>query len=173
MSDLRTQRRRRGLGRALKKGERGVALVEFALVLPLLLLVLFGMIDFGQAFTMWTDETHLANSAARYAAVNKGPSGAKVDVNVNAFETDIENDADTDELKDTIAVNVCLPPGSNGKIGAAIRVNVTGTHKFLKFLGNFVPQLSSDLNVELTAHSVMRIENDYSDAFIAEPTNAC
>src|SRR3954451_17856814 len=54
--------------------ERGVALVEFALVLPLILLLLFGMVDFGKAFNYWNDETHLANDAARQAVVNKCPS---------------------------------------------------------------------------------------------------
>ena len=53
--------------------EAGVALVEFALVLPLLLLLLFGMLDFGKAFNYWIDETHLANEGARWAGVNKNP----------------------------------------------------------------------------------------------------
>ena len=67
--------------------EAGVALVEFALVLPLLLVILFGMLDFGKAFNYWIDTTHLANSGepATEAAVkptfrialvifkNKGP----------------------------------------------------------------------------------------------------
>ena len=46
--------------------ERGVALVEFALVLPLLLVLLLGMIDVGKAVNYWNDETHLANEAARF-----------------------------------------------------------------------------------------------------------
>ena len=53
--------------------ERGVALIEFALVLPLLLVLLLGMIDAGKAFNYWNDETHLANEAARYAVVNSSP----------------------------------------------------------------------------------------------------
>ena len=58
------------IGRRLLNGWMTVA-GRFGSVQTLLLLVLFGMIDFGQAFTMWTDETHLANSAARYAAVRQ------------------------------------------------------------------------------------------------------
>ena len=56
-------------GRELVRQE-GVALIEFALVLPLLLLLVLGVIDFGKAFNYKNDETHLANQAARYAAVN-------------------------------------------------------------------------------------------------------
>ena len=54
---------RRGRGRFAS--ERGVALIEFALVLPFLLLVVFGMVDLGKAVNYWNDETHLANQAAR------------------------------------------------------------------------------------------------------------
>ena len=56
--------------------ERGVALVEFALVLPILLVLLFGMLDFGRAFNYWIDSTHLANEGARWAVVNKNPASA-------------------------------------------------------------------------------------------------
>src|SRR6266536_3564927 len=60
--------RRYGRGHLVR--EDGVALIEFALVLPLLLLLVLGVIDFGKAFNYKNDETHLANQAARYAAVN-------------------------------------------------------------------------------------------------------
>jgi Flp pilus assembly protein TadG len=59
--------------------QRGVALIEFALVLPMILLILLGMIDVGKAVNYWNDETHLANEAARYAVVNKSPlTGATI-----------------------------------------------------------------------------------------------
>ena len=53
---------------------RGAALVELALVLPLLLMVLLGMLDFGKAFNEWISQTHLASEGARLAAVNYCPS---------------------------------------------------------------------------------------------------
>ena len=54
--------------------QRGVAMVEFALVLPILLIVLFGIFDFGRAINYWIDATHLANETARYAAVGNKPT---------------------------------------------------------------------------------------------------
>ena len=51
--------------------------MEFALVLPLLLLILIGMLDFGKIFNYWIDETHLANEGARYAVV-EDPDGNPV-----------------------------------------------------------------------------------------------
>ena len=38
-------------------------------VLPLLMMLLLGMLDFGKAFNSWIDETHMANVGARLASV--------------------------------------------------------------------------------------------------------
>ena len=51
------------------KGDRGQALVEFAFVLPLVLLLLFGIIDFGLAYNTKNSDTNLANLAARSLSV--------------------------------------------------------------------------------------------------------
>lgn len=56
-------------------GERGAALVEFALVLPVLLILVFGIVDFGLYFYNDLRLTHAARDAARYASVNDA-SGA-------------------------------------------------------------------------------------------------
>jgi TadE-like protein len=53
---------------------RGTALAELAFVLPLLLVLLLGMLDFGKAFYDWMTETHLAGAGARLAAVNYCPN---------------------------------------------------------------------------------------------------
>ena len=54
-------------------GERGQATVEFAIVLPLVLLLIVGMIEFGKAFNYWLSLNHLANETARWAAVDTSP----------------------------------------------------------------------------------------------------
>ena len=59
--------------RLLRRDESGAALVEFALVAPVLLLLLLGMVDFGRAYNYWIDSTHLVHTGARWAAVNKNP----------------------------------------------------------------------------------------------------
>ena len=73
--------------------ERGVALVEFALVVPLLLVLLFGMLDFGHTFNYWIDATHLANEGARWAVVNKNPASS------GTLQEYIQQQADTHELR--------------------------------------------------------------------------
>lgn len=60
---------RRVLG--IARGESGQALVEFALVIPIVLVILLGLGWFGIALNDWIDETHLVNEAARFAAVDQ------------------------------------------------------------------------------------------------------
>jgi Flp pilus assembly protein TadG len=62
------------------EGERGAALVEFALVLPLLLVLVFGIIEASWAFGQQNDIRHGAREGARLAAVDHG------DVTVIALE---------------------------------------------------------------------------------------
>jgi hypothetical protein len=46
---------------------RGQALAEFALTLPILLLLLFGIIEFARIFQAWVTLQNAARTAARYA----------------------------------------------------------------------------------------------------------
>ena len=68
-------------------------MVEFALVLPLLLLLIFGIFDFGRAINYWIDATHMANEAARYAAVGNTPTGC------SSIASCVKAQADSPELK--------------------------------------------------------------------------
>jgi Flp pilus assembly protein TadG len=53
----------------LPRGERGAALVEFALVLPLLLVVIAGVVDFGFLFQRYEVVTNAAREGARLASL--------------------------------------------------------------------------------------------------------
>lgn len=56
--------------RSLIKENRGQGLVEFALVLPILLAVVFGIIDFGRLFYCWSTLSNASRHGARLAAVS-------------------------------------------------------------------------------------------------------
>src|SRR3954454_12489794 len=75
--------------------QSGQALVEFALVLPLLVLLLFGMLDFGKAFNYWNDATHLSAEGARFAVVDRKPDPAST----ASLQAQIRDQADTAELR--------------------------------------------------------------------------
>ena len=81
-----------------RKGERGSALVEFALVAMLFFAMLFGIIDFGRAFYTYHFLSSAARSAARWAIVNghdcnsDGSCNGTAPMNNGpASETDVQN----------------------------------------------------------------------------------
>lgn len=55
----------------IRARDRGAAVVEFALLLPLLLLLLFGIIDFGRALNAQITITQAAREGARLVALNQ------------------------------------------------------------------------------------------------------
>jgi hypothetical protein len=144
-------------------------MVEFALVLPLVLLVLFGMIDLGKAFNYWNDETHLANEGARFAAVNNSPqkdgSGNPIPGSLNAA---IKNQADSQELRDKVNVLICFPTGSTGQLGQTVMVTLDATYDWMPYIAIL------NLNKHMRASSTMRLEKAYagdgSDAYTINST---
>jgi Flp pilus assembly protein TadG len=56
-------------GRRMKK-EKGQSLVEFALLLPILLIILIGVIDLGRMYYAYVVITDAAAEGATYAAIN-------------------------------------------------------------------------------------------------------
>jgi Flp pilus assembly protein TadG len=59
------------------KNERGQTMVEFALVLPILLVLLFGIIQFGIIFNNYVALTDAARAASRKGAVSRSASNPK------------------------------------------------------------------------------------------------
>ena len=53
--------------------EDGVAMTEFALIVPVFLLIVVGLLAFGRVFFYWIEANHLANETARWAVVDRNP----------------------------------------------------------------------------------------------------
>jgi Flp pilus assembly protein TadG len=105
--------------------ERGQALVEFVLVLPLLLLVVFGIVQFGLALNSANDETHLANEVARYATVNENPSS-------ETLQKWAKGQVDSSALS---GQTVCISfPKGTSNVGDPVQVTVKGTITWLPVL---------------------------------------
>jgi Flp pilus assembly protein TadG len=143
------------------RDERGTALVEFALVLPLLALILFGVLDFGKAYNYWIDETHLASEGARYAAVDQNPDP----VNSPNFLAAVRDQADTAELKngstssvpDPLQVCVSFPNGTHN-VGDPVKVEVSTTYQFMSLFGGLSKTVVSDSTMRLE-----RVPTHYAD----------
>ncbi|MHB1523003.1 MAG: TadE/TadG family type IV pilus assembly protein [Candidatus Dormibacteria bacterium] len=57
----------------LRRGSRGQSAVEFALVAPLLFLLIFGIVDFGRAMFYQNEITNAAREGARIAILASNP----------------------------------------------------------------------------------------------------
>jgi Flp pilus assembly protein TadG len=141
--------------------DSGQALVEFALVIPLLLLVLFAVLDFAKAFNYWIDETHLANETARWAVVNTNPAPGGQTLQQWAV-----SQADSSELRNggssavPSAAQVCISfptnsqTGTSGQVGDPVQVDVSVQYHWLPFLSDALGSPS----VTVTGNATMRLE---------------
>jgi Flp pilus assembly protein TadG len=149
------------LRRALRRGndrarsDDGVAIVEFALLLPVLALLLFGLLDFGKAFNYWIDETHLANEGARWAAVNKNPNAS------GTLQQYIRDQATTPELENGGTASVATPlqvciefPAGTSNVGDPVKVTVETTYHWLGLIADRISLTESTIR----GQSTMRLE---------------
>ncbi|GAA3707315.1 hypothetical protein GCM10022399_25070 [Terrabacter ginsenosidimutans] len=58
----------------MARSERGASAVEFAIILPVLFLVIAGIVDFGRFFFMKIQVTNAAREGVRMAVVMPGPT---------------------------------------------------------------------------------------------------
>jgi Flp pilus assembly protein TadG len=77
---------RAGAGRATRRNERGQALAEFALVLPLILLFIAGIVEMGRAWNIKQAVTDAAREGARYAVVQDNTINTIDDVKAKVEE---------------------------------------------------------------------------------------
>jgi Flp pilus assembly protein TadG len=118
------------------QAEDGTALIEFALVLPVLILIVMGILYFGRYESYANDEQQLASSAARWAAINVNP-GSSSSLTLQQYVVQQASP----ELKggsgdvSAIKVYVYYPTGSTGQVGQPVRVCVTNSINFVPILG--------------------------------------
>ena len=98
-----------------KARDRGSAAVEFALVLPLLLLLVFGIIDFGRALNAQITLTQAAREGVRLAAL--GYSAAAVQTRAAAAATGLSGVA--------VTVATSCAPGAGPAADAVVDVRYT------------------------------------------------
>ncbi|HIC93722.1 MAG TPA: pilus assembly protein [Anaerolineae bacterium] len=95
----------------------GQSLVELALILPVLMLILMGIVDFGRAFNARIIITNAAREGARYGAMHPADEGGIKDRVINeAAGSGISIEADDVEVE--------FPNGTS-EPGNPIRVTVT------------------------------------------------
>jgi Flp pilus assembly protein TadG len=138
-------------------GESGQALIEFALVLPILLVILLGMLDFGKVFNYWNDTTHITAEGARFAAVDRKPSPT----GTGSLQQQLHDQVETTELQsggsDSLpaAAQVCISfPNGTSNPGDPVRVTMTFEYHWLAFITAQTDLLSKTVS----SSSTMRLE---------------
>ena len=74
------------------RGESGQGVVEFAMVVPLLCVLVLVFVDFAKSMNYWLDLNHVAAEGARKAAVNQYPTAGE-------YQTYIRDRLETTELR--------------------------------------------------------------------------
>lgn len=125
--------------------DRGQSLVEFALILPALLLLMVGIVDFGRAFQNYVALGDMVRQSAREAAVH----GAGATVQWGPAANDASVTADVRQravglVSQNVVVTSAWPEGDNS---TGSQVTVAATYTFrpiaLMFLGNVTVPLSA------------------------------
>ena len=134
------------------KNEKGAALVEFAIVLPLLLMLVFGMIEFSIMFYDKAVITNASREGARAGIVYDFPDR----ISTGDIETIVGNYCGgrlitfgSTNQETTTVIGPCINAGDT------ITVTVTYPYDFL-VLPNFVTTLTGPM--DLSAVTIMRCE---------------
>ena len=130
----------------------GAALIEFALSLPLVLLIIVGIFDFGFLFQKYQVVTNAAREGARMMILpGYNEAGCQSRVLAYLVAGGVRETPTTTCVAETIAP-------STGATFSGFRVTVTITHNF-QFLGPIASLFGASFgSVPLRAVSVMRTE---------------
>jgi len=140
---------------------KGVAVVEFALILPLLLILVFGILEFGFIVYNKAIVTNASREAARSGIVYRTDSvnGDYAPLNNSGIQTVVNNYVGSRLINfsaDTVAVSVT--PGEGTRVesyrGQPLTVRVNFTYDYLVLPG--LAGLPETLNI--SAQTVMRME---------------
>jgi len=117
-----------------------------------LLLIVFGALDFSRALNYWNDANQIAADGARFAAVNRNPGSG-------TLQEWLAQQGDTAEIRNgsasvTTPIGVCVefPDGEPAQVGDPVRVRVTVGY-------SVIPLIDPDATeVQLVGDATMRLE---------------
>ncbi len=120
----------------------GVAMTEFALILPVFILIVVGLLSFGRVLYYWIETNHVASETARWAIVDQNPFTGQT-LQQHAAQSS------TTEFANDVRVCISLPDGA--VLGQRLVVKVQKPF-------SLVPILNAG-TITIRGSSTMRIEN--------------
>ena len=124
-----------------RKRERGQALVEFAFVLTIFVIVVFALFEFGNLFRTQIELQNAVRDGARYAALNSCPTSSSVLAAVQNTAADLTSITLADYSQSTCTTNCQTLPTSE--------VTVTGNYTYTPItpIGSFISAFPNPFNL--------------------------
>jgi len=143
---------RSGATHRLLRGSHGTGLVEFALVLPLVLSLIFGIFEFGRLGLSHLTAQHAVAEATRYAVTGRqltDPDTGEPVPRIESIRQVVRDNVGPLAIADSIVIN---PPDGGGP-DELVTVSVSFTYRF------FLPGLKEVLPpVDFTVRTAMKNE---------------
>lgn len=130
------------------KSEKGQAMLEFALILPILLALVCGIIDFGWIFYHQSELNNCAREGARYAIVNTGKTDR-----IALIQNKVNNTA-TSSIK-PITITITYSNLQTPLLGDVTLILSSNVKVLTPLAGIFV----DNQQVALTARATMKVES--------------
>lgn len=121
-------------------GTRGAALLEFALVFPLLAMLVLGTVDVGRAYITWNQAKNAAREGAAYAQLYPNrpvpAAGECADPDNVRYRAQAESGTAFSittqrvDVAPAVTLGVCLPPSSPSAVLPGAEVKVTASRPF-------------------------------------------
>ena len=135
----------------LLREQEGQAVIEFALVLPIVLLLIFGAFDLSRGFAFWNDVNQVAAERARAAATGRLPDAIAGGVTTDMDEVTVTVTCTIAEDNDTEVL---------GDPGDAVTVSARADFDHIGVVAAIL-DLTGDGEVDVSA--TMRLERDASE----------
>ena len=133
-----------------RRFESGTTMVEAAIAMPVMLLLLFGIAEFGIQFTRWNSLTNAVREGARAGVVFRSPCAAGTVTTL--VQTTVSNFAQSAGI-DTASINTTV---TGACTGTGTQLTVTSSVPYASVALSALAGLAPTTN--LTARTVMRNE---------------
>lgn len=148
------------------RGTRGQSLVEFALIFPVLIVILLGIFDLGRAVFAYSSLTNAAREGARLGIVNQS------DAMIKARAIAQGRTIDTDPAAIEIFISSPTSAPDDDDCRAAVRIDCNVTVRYATEFEAITPVIGALVGpITLTAQSVEPIENvcGVAGALVTDP----
>ena len=126
----------------MKANRRGQAMVEFALILPILIILVMGILEFGLFFNSYINITFASKEAARLAALDSNATSGSITSAIQATMPTTNN------------ITVTVTPAAPRATGLPVVASVSAQHSFFTpLISRLMPSNPYTISSSTTARS--------------------